>query len=135
MINWVSLFSLAAQAPELLTDTSGRTTHSYDWKVGVLQCVIGSTTAFVGLVSLEGASLSLLSRVSPPRLRSVLINSGTIVVFLGLVVRMLGDLQVFTIERSHKLINTDIVSSLVIPLLLTCFFVGYFVKKHFFFLM
>jgi len=48
---------------------------------------------------------------------------------------MLGDLQVFMIELSHKLINTDIVSSLVIPLLLTCFFVGYFVKKHFFFLM
>ena len=135
MINWVSLFSLAAQAPELLTNTSGRITHPYDWKLGRIQYVVGLTITFVGLVSLEGAALSLLSKVSPPRLRSVVLNSGTIVVFLGLIVRILGDLQIFMIELSHKLIYTCIVNSLVIPLLLACFFVGYFVKKHFFFLM
>jgi hypothetical protein len=96
--------------------------------------VIGLTTIFVGLVALEGATLSLLSKVSPPRLRSVVINVGTIATFLGLVARLLGDAQILMVGLSNRLINMDIINSLAVPLLLALCVAAFLLKKHFFFL-
>jgi hypothetical protein len=134
MINWVSLFSLATKVPILLDESNSRHNHPYDWRFGSIQFVVGMTTIFVGLVALEGATLSLLSKVSPPRLRSVVINVGTIATFLGLTARLLGDTQILMVGLSHRLINVDIINSLAVPLLVASFIFFYFLKRQFFFL-
>jgi hypothetical protein len=134
MINWLSLFSLATKFPILLDESNSRHNHPYDWRFGVIQFVVGLTIIFVGLVALEGATLSLLSKVSPPRLRSVVINVGTIATFLGLVARLLGDAQILMVGLSNRLINMDIINSLAVPLLLALCVAAFLLKKHFFFL-
>lgn len=135
MINWEKLFSLATRIPELLSDLPGRENQRYDWKVGVFQYVIGLTTVFVGLVAVESANLSLLSKVSPVRFKSVFLHVGTLATLLSLIARLAADLQIFMVDLSHKLINTDIVNALVIPLFLASFAIAYFVRRHYFFLM
>lgn len=127
--------SVATRAQNLLTDISGQPNHPYDWKLGVYQYTIGLSTVFAGLTALEVAALSLLSKVSPVNTRSIVINAGTIATFLGLAARLMGDSLILIIDLSHKLINVDIVNSLVFPLVLACFLLIYLIKKHFFFLM
>jgi hypothetical protein len=134
MVNWLSIASLATRLPILLVESNGRHTHPYDWRVGLVQYFCGMTTTFAGLVALEGATLSLLSKVSPPRLRSVVINVGTIVTFLGFTARLLGDAHILTVGLSHRLINMDIINSLLVPLFLAALVAVYFLKRHFFFL-
>ena len=134
MINWLSLFSLAAKFPILLDQSNSRHNNPYDWRLGPIQFVVGLTTIFVGMVALEGATLSLLSKVSPPRLRSVVINVGTIATFLGLVARLLGDSQILMVGLSNRLINMDIINSLAVPLLLASIVAAFLLKRHFFFL-
>jgi hypothetical protein len=139
MINYASLFSLASQVENLLVEADETTyheeVHPYDGSFGIVQYVIGFTVAFTGVMALEGATLSLMSKVSPSRLKSVVINCGTIVTFCTLAARVLGDIQILFVGLSHRLINTDIVNSLVIPLFLSSIAAYYIVKKHFFFLM
>jgi hypothetical protein len=134
MINWLSLFSLATKFPILLDESNSSHDHPYDWRFGPIQFVVGLTTIFVGLVALEGATLSLLSKVSPPRLRSVVINVGTIATFLGLVARLLGDSQILMVGLSHRLINMDIINSLAVPLLVAACVAVFLLKRQFFFL-
>lgn len=131
MLNYGSLFSLMESAPKLLTDTYGRVSHPYDWLLGVFQWTIGLAIFFCGIVGLEGASLVLLSKVSPARFFRI----GTVTTFLACGARIAANLQIVFVDLSHKLINTDIVDSILIPLLLASFVVAYLVKQHFFFLM
>jgi hypothetical protein len=137
-INWESLFSIVLLRENLFADVSDRTTHPYDGNFGVWQYVVGGTIALVGLVALEGAALALFSKVSPipSSARSMMVlQAGTMVTFLGLATRIVGNLQIVAIDLSHKLINTDIVNSLVIPLILACLVLRYLVIKHYFYLM
>ena len=96
--------------------------------------MIGFTITFIGLKALQGASRSLLSKVSPVNLKSMGTSIGTIVTFLGLLAQFLADMQIMAVDLSHRVINTDIVNSLVVPILLACLAAFYFVRKHFFFL-
>lgn len=118
MINYESMFSLVRRAPKLLsnvetfmTSETPTTQQPYDWKFGVIQYVVGLTITFVGLISMEGAALSLLSKLAPLRLRSIVINLGTISVFLCFTARILGDAQILFVGVSHRLINTDMVNA------------------------
>jgi hypothetical protein len=118
MINYGSLFSLAQSAPKLLSNveeallqSATSTQQPYDWKLGVIQYVAGLTTTFVGLISMDGAALSLLSKLAPLRLRSIFINVGTISVFLCFTARILGDAQILFVGVSHRLINTDMINA------------------------
>lgn len=136
MLNWRSLYLLAHQVKEIFTDVIDRRTSSYDWWVGKAQFCVGIVGLFAGLVALEGASLSLLSKVSPANnySKSVALNVGTIVSLLGFVSRLFADINILVIDMSQKLINADMINSLLIPILL-CSLVGYFViAKYFFFL-
>jgi hypothetical protein len=121
MINYWSMFSLAKSAPKLLSNVETlfqgeetpptATQQPYDWKLGVIQYVVGLTITFVGLISMEGAALSLLSKLAPLRLRSIVINVGTISVFLCFTARILGDAQILFVGVSHRLIDTDMVNA------------------------
>ena len=135
MINYGSIASLAIEVPELFKNTVGRPNHPYDWRLGVFQYLVGLAIVFCGLIALEGASLSLASKTSPANIRSVFINVGTITTFLGFVARLIADAQIVFVDLSHKVINTDIVNSLVVPSLLMCFLLSYVINRHFFFLM
>lgn len=138
MINYSSVIKLAFQLRDLLTETEDRQRETiYDWLFGIVQYFVGFTVTFLGLTSLDSSTLSLLSKVSPPRIRSssVALQLGTIVSFVSLFARVVADLQILMIGLSHRLINTDLVNSLVLPLLVACILIGHFVRKHFFFLM
>eukprot|EP00977_Amphora_coffeiformis_P023725 scaffold14064_cov177-Amphora_coffeaeformis.AAC.2 len=114
-LNFVSLFSLAQKVPNLLSETDeGRAaSHPYDWRFGIIQYCVGLPIAFMGLVSLEGSALSVLSKLSPPRFRGVAVNTGTYVVFVGFIARLIGDFQLYFVVLSHRLINTDIVNAVI----------------------
>jgi len=135
MVNWISLVNLASRVPNLFSETDGRPFQQYDWRLGVFQYVIGLGVTFIALTSTDGSNLALLSKMSPQRLRGVVINVGTLSTFLSLIARMAADLQILAVDLSHKLINTDIVNALVVPLILLALVLLHFVRKHFYFLM
>jgi hypothetical protein len=131
-INWASIIYLATRYSVLLEETEQGQPHEYDWKFGVFQYIIGLCLIYAGGKALESASMSMLSKFSPVNIRSVVLNVGTIATFLTSLARLLADLQVSMIGLSNKLINTDMVNSLSIPLLLACFVVMLVVRRHFF---
>ena len=135
MVNWGSVFAMIANLKILLTETKDMRHHYYDWLLGIPQYVIGFLITFAGLKALQGASRSLLSKVSPPNLGYIMTNLGTIVTFVGLVAQFLANFQIVAVGLSHRVINTDTVNSLVMPLLIGCIVAYYFVRKHYFFLM
>lgn len=138
MINYGSFVELAFQIRELMSETDERQRGTqYDWLLGIAQYFVGFGVTFLGLTSLDSATLSLLSKVSPPRIRtsSTSLQLGTIVSFVTLFARVIADFQILMIGLSHRLINTDLVNSLVLPLLVACYVIGHFIRKHFFFLL
>ena len=62
-------------------------------------------------------------------------NIGTVTFFISCAARILADVQVFCLTLSDRLIDSDLVNSLVIPLLIGALIVRYVVKRDFFFLM
>ena len=135
-LDWVSLVSLAKNMPSLLAERpSGYTPHPYDWMFGKYQYTLGLLVCFIGLVALEGAALSLASKASPPKLRTVSNHVGTMSVFLVLLSKTIADLHILIIELSRRWINVDSVNSLVLPSIVASAVALYFVKRHFFFLM
>ena len=138
MVNYGSVVKLAFQLRDLMTETAERQRETkYDWLLGTIQYFVGFSITFLGLTALDSSTLSLLSKVSPPRIRSssVALQLGTIVSFVGLVARVVADLQILVVGLSHRLVNTDLINSLVVPLLVVCIIIAHFVRKHFFFLM
>lgn len=133
MVNWGSVVNLGVHVQSLFRNTPYRI-RQYDWVFGVLQYVIGLSITFAGIRALEPATLSLMSKVAPVTLTSVVVNCGTIVTILSLMTRIVGDLFIIVVGLSHRLINADIVNSLVVPLMILCLAAGYVVKRHFFFL-
>ena len=94
--------------------------------------LIGLTISYVGVVSLEGAALSLMSKIYPSRPRYI--SCGSLVTFVSLLARILANIHVLIVGLSHRLVNTDIVNSVILPLLGVCIAGIYIVRKHFFFL-
>lgn len=94
MVNYGSVLWLAFQLRDLLTETEERQRETkYDWLLGTIQYFVGFGVAFLGLTSLDSSTLSLLSKVSPPRIRSssVALQLGTIVSFVTLIARVVAD--------------------------------------------
>jgi hypothetical protein len=135
MINWGSVFALAVNIRILFTEIRSMRQHHYDWLLGIAQYVIGFAITFISVTALQGAARCLLSKVSPPNLKSSFFNLGTMVTFLGLFSRVFANLQILTLGLSNRVINTDIVDALVVPMFIACLAAYYFVRKHFFFLM
>jgi hypothetical protein len=134
MVNYVSIINLMIHLRSIFDRAADKAYHPYDWIFGSVQYVCGLSIAFAGTSSLEPTTLSLMSKLAPSRTRSIVVNSGTIVTVLSLAARFLGDVQILVVGLSHRLINTDIVNSLVVPLIVACLAAGYVVRRHFFFL-
>lgn len=138
MINYTSFIKLAFHVNDLLNEFEDKQRESkYDWLLGIIQYFFGFSVTFLSMISLDSATLSLLSKVSPPRIRSssVALQLGTIVSFVTLVARVIADGQIALVGISHRLINTDLINSLIFPLLIVAFVFAHYVRKHFFFLM
>ena len=134
MVNWGSIFALVKNLRNLLTETKNMRHHYYDWLLGIAQYVIGFSVTFLGMKALEGSSRSLLSKVSPPNSKSMAMNLGNIAIFVSLFAQLIADVQIITVGLSHRVINTDIVNALVVPMVVACLVAYYFLRKHFFFL-
>eukprot|EP00934_Nitzschia_sp_Nitz4_P002918 Nitzschia sp. Nitz4//scaffold9_size221794//76701//80874//NITZ4_001339-RA/size221794-snap-gene-0.181-mRNA-1//-1//CDS//3329560980//2908//frame0 len=135
MVNWGSVFAMVANLKLLFTETLQNREHVYDWLLGIPQYVIGFFVSFTSLKALEGSSRSLLSKVSPPYSKHILTNLGTMATFGGLLAQFLANIQILGVGVSHRVINADIVNSIVVALLMGCLVSHFFIRKHFFFLM
>jgi hypothetical protein len=132
MINWAEMVNVVSHIRQLFDEDIHGTYHPYDWGFGVFQYLIGLTISYVGVVSLEGAALSLMSKIYPSRPRYI--SCGSLVTFVSLLARILANIHVLIVGLSHRLVNTDIVNSVILPLLGVCIAGIYVVRKHFFFL-
>lgn len=135
MVNWGSVFAMAANIKVLFTETRDMRHHLYDWLLGIPQYLVGFLLTFTSLKALEGSARSLLSKVSPPNSKHHMTNIGTIATFLGLFAKFLANMQIVAVGLSHRVINTDIVNCIVVTLLVGCIVAHYFVRKHYFFMM
>lgn len=138
MFNFGSIISLALQIQDLLTESSDRRRErKYDWLLGFFQYFAGCAITFIALTCIDGAASALLTKVSPPRIKSsnIALQPGTIVSLLCVSAQLLADCQILVVGLSHRLINTDLVNSLVVPLFIICLIMSHLVKKHYFFLM
>lgn len=137
MVNWGSLFALIPNVRNLFEENPTERRHQYDWLLGLAQYVVGFTVSFVALRALEIGSLSLLSKMSPPSYNrswnQVFVCN--LVTFVGLFSQFVANCQITTVVLSHRVINTDIVNALIIPMLIACSLAYYFVRKHYFFLL
>jgi hypothetical protein len=137
MVNWGSLFKLIPNVRKLFQENRTERRHNYDWLLGVAQYVIGGVMSFGALRAIDVASRNLLSKMSPPSSHRPWNKNYvcTMVTFAGLVSQVFANCQILMVALSHRVINTDIVNALIIPLLIACSLVFYFVRKHYFFLM
>lgn len=135
MVNWGSLFALIPNMKNLFKQDRSNRHHHYDWMLGVGQYIVGFIIAFAALRALGVGSRSLLSKVSPSNLQSVVINLGTIVTFATLLSQMFADFYISSVVFSHREINIDILNSLLMPSFIATILMYYLVRKHYFFLM
>mmetsp|Transcript_26913 Transcript_26913/g.40422 ORF Transcript_26913/g.40422 Transcript_26913/m.40422 type:complete len:236 (+) Transcript_26913:3287-3994(+) len=132
-INYKSLYDFLV-APDDVFRTNAEKKRQYDSMAGVFQYCIASSIMLAGAVLIEGASLSLISKVSPQKLNTSAINCSALVPFFGCFGKVLGTTILIIVGFSHRLIYADMVNSIyffVIIALLLCYFT---VKKHYFFL-
>lgn len=134
MLNWGAVFSLISRNALHLVEPAS-VNHPYDWRFGIFQYTTGLCIAFVGLIALEGAAFSLLSKSSPLNPHSAAIHTGSIAAFLTIAARLIGDAEIVMVDLSHRWVNADIVNALIVPLLFGCMIITYVVNKHYFFLM
>jgi len=134
MFNYVSFINLMIHIRSIFVKTTEKAYHPYDWIFGTVQYLCGLLISFVGITSLEPCVLSLMSKSLPSKSKSIAVNGGSILTILSLTARVLGDMHILIVGLSHRLINTDILNSLVMPLLLACLVAGYVVQRNFFFL-
>lgn len=137
MLNVEGLLLLARHKGDLFRESkipNTSHTHPYDWFLGLYQFVLGFVVTFCGSAVLEGVTLSLMSKVAHPKLNATAINCGSIITFITLFSKVVGDVHILAVGLSHRIINTDIVNSLVFPLICACGAAYYVVKRHFFFL-
>jgi hypothetical protein len=132
MINWSSVTSLVGSA---LSKSWSQESRLYDWKVGIFQYTFGFVVSYGGIVALEGATLSLLSKVSLAASKNPLLNMATLVTLFTLFARTIGDVHILIVGLSDLIINTDIINSLVFPMLAFCLVASVLIRRHFFFMM
>lgn len=106
----------------------------YDWNLGCVQYITSVVVMFLCSASLEGISLSLMSKVSSKKLNRSLINCTAIAPIFSLLGRLLGDTVIVLVGFSHRAISTDMVNSISFILLALCCCCFHVVKKHYFFL-
>ncbi len=135
-VNYQALYhlfrNLRAVLRNDLTDTP--LTTYYDWNLGLMQYCISVLMMFLSSVSLEGVSLSLMSKSSPGRLNRSPLNCSVMAPLAACLSKILGNSIIILVSFSHRAINTDIVNSISFLLIGLCYCCYHVVKKHYFFL-
>ena len=106
----------------------------YDDLFGLLQYIVGFCILFVSASFIESSSLTLMSKVSPLHLRRYSIDNSFVVIVLSLLGRFMGDLLISAVDVSSWVFCSDIINSLLLPLLIGFVAANYLVRKHYFFL-
>ena len=135
-MNYQALFVLFKHVQDIFrqeTWDEPLTTY-YDWDLGLVQYWTGVIIMFVSSASLEGLSLSLMSKVSPAKLNRSPVNCSVIAPLTSCLGRVLGDTIIVAVGLSHRMVSTDMVNSISFVLLGLCFCCFHVVKKHYFFL-
>lgn len=106
----------------------------YDDVFGIPQYILGFGVVFVSATFLESSTLTLMSKVSPLALKRYSIDNVFIVLFVSGVGRLVGDLLISAVDVSSWIFCSDIINSLLLPLLVGFVAGEYLVRKHYFFL-
>ena len=106
----------------------------YDDIFGILQYLVGFCVVFVSVSFLESSTLTLMSKVSPLHLKRYSIDNSFIVIVLSLLGRIIGDVLISAVDVSSWIFCSDIINSLLFPLLIGYVAGEYLVRKHYFFL-
>jgi hypothetical protein len=106
----------------------------YDDVFGILQYTIGFCIIFTSVTYLESATLTLMSKVSPLHLKRYSIDNSFIVIVISTLGRLVGDLLISAVDVSSWVFCSDIINSLLLPLLIGFIAGEYLVRKHYFFL-
>lgn len=106
----------------------------YDNVFGILQYIIGFFIVFTSVTFLESATLTLMSKVSPVQLKRYSIDNSFIVIAVSLLGRLVGDLLISAVDVSSWVFCSDVINSMLFPLLIGFVAGEYLVRKHYFFL-
>eukprot|EP00931_Biecheleriopsis_adriatica_P079723 TRINITY_DN53083_c0_g1_i1.p1 TRINITY_DN53083_c0_g1~~TRINITY_DN53083_c0_g1_i1.p1 ORF type:complete len:695 (+),score=118.30 TRINITY_DN53083_c0_g1_i1:76-2160(+) len=91
--------------------------------------VVGATVIFVAASMLEGVTMSLLSKVTPPSLAKGLCNSGLLSTEAGTIGRTCGSLLI-TAVGSH-VSTADLAFTMLVPELFICIFVFWLMRRRY----
>ncbi len=135
-INYQALFRLVEDIRAIFKNESDDRplTTFYDWCLGLLQYFISVIIMYSSSITLEGSSLSLMSKVSPEKLNRSPLNCGVMAPITACLGRILGNTIIIAVGFSHREINTDMVNSISFVLIGLCYCCYHVVKKHYFFL-
>lgn len=108
--------------------------YDYDWGIGLYQYVIGTIILFASSVSIEGASLSLISKASTDKLNVSNINCTSLIPLQHCLGQIFAGLLLMVVMFSHHHIHTDVMNLISIFLLVASVFCLLNIKKYYFFL-
>eukprot|EP00804_Cyclotella_cryptica_P014024 CCRYP_002501-RB/>CCRYP_002501-RB protein AED:0.04 eAED:0.04 QI:76/1/1/1/0.85/0.75/8/589/1746 len=106
----------------------------YDEVFGIIQYILGFIIIFVSMSFLESTTQILMSKVSPRPLKRYSIDNSFVVVAVSALGRLVGDLLIVAVDFSSSMFCSDIINSLLLPLLVGFVAGEYLVRKHYFFL-
>jgi hypothetical protein len=139
LLNYENLLDLLLHLRDNFSHGAAEYEHPntyYDKSLGFIQYLFGSLIVVVGIISLEGSTLSLISKVAPSKLERSVLNLGLLVTLIRQSTRFIADVVILCVSLSHRITNADIINSLVILVAVMCCAVYHFgVKRHFYFLL
>jgi hypothetical protein len=132
MINYESLFAFVMSIYNGSPKNESPTRYHYDEFIGAPQYLVSFAVVFWSMVTLESATITLLSKVisSPRQVKKYAIDTSFVVTFESVVARVIGDLMVYAFDVSFK----DIINCIAFALILAFTAGIYVVRRHFFFL-
>ena len=107
---------------------------AYDKFFGVPQYISSYAIVFTSVVFLESVTYTLMSKVSPIRLRKYSIDNVFVVVVVSALGKLAANMVISAVDLSSWIFCNDIINSLCFFLIIAFIVGGYFVRKHYFFL-
>lgn len=135
LVNYQALYLLALDIDDLFNEKDqGTGQDSYNWNFGSFTYCVAMCILFVSFTSIEGLSANLLAKISSAKLNNSIINCGVISTVLACVFRLLGNTFILMASFTHHVIDTDLVNSITIMLMIVCYISFRVVRKNYFFL-
>lgn len=132
MLNYESLFHFIKSIFNSSLRRDSRYYYDDGW-IGVLQYLLSYAIVYCSVTTLEGATLSLMSK-SSGQIKKYAIDNAFIVIVVSALGRLAGDALICTYEMSSWAFLNDIVNALCFSMIVVFTAGTFVVRRHFFFL-